>query len=91
MIIDGKIPTDIFGLRLGSYVLLLFLNSVLVFLCFVFSVGFAEHIWSMKTVKLWSITLLRGDKSINRSVLNSSKVAFAMHESQKVASNFSHL
>ena len=88
MIIDGKIPTDIFGLRLGSYVLLLFLNSVLVFLFFVFSVGFAEH---MKTVKLWSITLLRGDKSINRSVLNSSKVAFAMHESQKVASNFSHL
>ena len=40
----------------------------------------------MKTVKLWSSTLLRGHKSINLSVLNSNKVAFAMHESQKEAS-----
>ena len=40
----------------------------------------------MKTVKLWSSTLLRGHKSINLSVLNSNKVAFVMHESQKVAS-----
>ena len=41
----------------------------------------------MKTVKLLSSTLLRGHKSINLSVLNSKKVAFVMHESQKVASN----
>ena len=41
----------------------------------------------MKTVKLWSSTLLRLHKSINLSVLNSKKVAFVMHESQKVASN----
>ena len=40
----------------------------------------------MKTVKLWSSTLLRGHKSINLSVLNSNKVAFVMHASQKVAS-----
>ena len=41
----------------------------------------------MKTVKLWSSTLLRLHNSINLSVLNSNKVAFVMHESQKVASN----
>ena len=41
----------------------------------------------METVKLWSSTLLRLHKSINLSVLNSKKVAFVMHESQKVASN----
>ena len=41
----------------------------------------------MKTVKLWSSTLLRLHKSINLFVLNSNKVAFVMHESQKVASN----
>ena len=40
----------------------------------------------MKTVKLRSSTLLRGHKSINLSVLNSNKIAFVMHESQKVAS-----
>ena len=43
----------------------------------------------MKTVKLWSSTLLRGHKSINLFVLNSNKVAFVMHESQKVASKWS--
>ena len=64
-----------------------FLNSVLVFLLFVFLVGFAERIQSMKTVKLWSSTLLRLHKSINLSVLKSYKVAFVMHDSQKVASN----
>ena len=64
-----------------------FLNSVLVFLLFVFLVGFAERIQSMKTVKLWSSTLLRLHKSINLSILNSKKEAFVMHESQKVASN----
>ena len=41
----------------------------------------------MKTVKLWSSTLLRGHKSINLSVLNRNKVAFVMHKSQNVASN----
>ena len=41
----------------------------------------------MKTVNLWSSTLLRLHKSINLSVLNSKKEAFVMHESQKVASN----
>ena len=40
----------------------------------------------MKTVKLWSSTLLRGHKSINLSVLNRNKAAFVMHESQKVVS-----
>ena len=64
-----------------------FLNSVLDFLLFFFLVGFAEHTQSMKTVKLWSSTLLRGHKSMNLFVLNRSKVAFLMHESQKVASN----
>ena len=52
---------------------------------FFFLVGFAEHIKSMKTVKLWSSTLLREHKSINLSVL--SIVVFVMHESLKVASN----
>ena len=63
-----------------------FLNSVLDFLLFFFLVGFAELTQSIKTVKLWSSTLLRGHKSINLSVLKSNKVAFVMHESQKVAS-----
>ena len=45
----------------------------------------------MKTVKLWSSTLLRGHKSVNLSVLNSKKVAFLKHESQKVASNINYL
>ena len=40
----------------------------------------------MKTVKLWSSTLLRGHKSINLSVLNRDKAAFVMHDSQKVVS-----
>ena len=40
----GKHLLTIFGPRLGSYVLLLFFNSVLVLLLFVFIVGFAEHI-----------------------------------------------
>ena len=53
---------------------------------FFFLVGFAEHIKSMKTVKLWSSTLLSEHKSINLSVL--SIVVFVMHESLKVASNF---
>ena len=85
---NRKTPTDIFWppFRLLS-VVAIFLNSILVFLLFVFFVGFAEHIYSMKTVKLWSSTLPRGHKSINLSVLNSNKVAFVIHESQKVASN----
>ena len=52
---------------------------------FFFLVGFAEHIKSMKTAKLWSNTLLREHKSISLSVL--SIVVFVMHESLKVASN----
>ena len=85
---NAKAPTDIFWppFRLLS-VVVIFLNTVLVFLLFVFLVGFAEHVQSMTTVKLWSRNLLRGHKSMNLSVLNSSKVAFLMHESQKVASN----
>ena len=82
---NGKTRTDIFRTpppKCCYY----FLNSVLVFLLFVFIVGFAEHTKSMKTVKLCSSTLLRGHKSINISILNSNKVAFVMHESQKVAS-----
>ena len=85
---NRKTPTDIFWppFRLLS-VVAIFLNSILVFLLFVFFVGIAEHIQSMKTVKLWSSTFPRGHKSINLSVLNSNKVAFVIHESQKVASN----
>ena len=85
---NAKAPTDIFWppFRLLS-VVVIFLNTVLVFLLFVFLVGFAEHVQSMTTVKLWSRNLLRGHKSMNLPVLNSSKVAFLMHESQKVASN----
>ena len=76
-----------FGLRLGSKVLLLFFKQCFSFLfvCFFF-VGFAERIYLIKTVKLWSSILLTLHKSINLSVLNSNKVAFVMHESQKVAS-----
>jgi len=82
---NGKTRTDIFWPpppKCCYY----FLNGVLDVLLFVFIVGFAKHTWSMKTVKLWSSTLLRGHKSINLSVLNSNRVAFVMHESRKVAS-----
>ena len=85
---NAKAPTDIFLASVQApKCCCYFLNSVLVFLLFVFFVGFTERIQSIKTVKLWSSTLLRLHKSINLSVLNSKKVAFVMHESQKVASN----
>ena len=78
----------LFGLRLGSYVLVVIFKTVFQFsFCLSFFVGFAERIQSMETVKLWSSTVLRLHKSINLSVLNSKKVAFFMHESQKVAPN----
>ena len=56
---NGKTRTDIFRTpppKCCYY----FLNSVLVFLLFVFIIGFAE----IKTVKLWSSALLIGNKSI---------------------------
>ena len=86
---NRKTPTDIFWprFRLLSIVIAIFLNSILVFLLFVFFAGFAEYIWSIKRVKMCSSTLLRGHKSINLSILDSNKVAFFSHESQKVASN----
>ena len=43
----------------------------------------------MKTVKLWSSTLLRGHKSINLPVLNNNNVAFVVNDGQKVSPNLS--
>ena len=56
---NGKTRTDIFRTpppKCCYY----FLNSVLVFLLFVFIIGLTE----IKTVKLWSSALLIGNKSI---------------------------